>query len=232
MSSRQQRIQARRNGAKAAGSKSPAGIQKSATNSLKHGLTSKAIVLSNESQAIFEDLHAAYVLEFLPQSTVEMDLVDQMVAAQWRLRRIWRMQTCALDLKMDMQEAELAKKYQQIDQPTRATVALAALANEERTLDLLLRYESAHTRAHQRAINSLFKMRNEKLRNDPPPTAAPPCEPVPKSKVQPLPPISEAKEAPEPIRTSQPGYESNNPPTPIATDMPTPMPEITHETPH
>jgi len=168
-----------------------------------------------------------------------MDLVDQMVAAQWRLRRIWRMQTCALDLKMDQQEAELAKKYQQIDQPTRATVALAALANEERTLDILLRYETAHTRAHQRALNSLFKMRNEKLRNDPTPKEGPEPEPgpepTPEPNVQPVTPTSrskEAKEAPEPIRTSQPGYESNNPPTPIATDMPTPMPEITHETPH
>jgi len=87
-----------------------------------------------------------------------MDLIDQMVAAQWRLRRIWRMQTAALDLKMDQQEAELAKKFQQIDQPTRLTVAFEALANENKTLDLLLRYETAHTRMHQRVMNSLLKL--------------------------------------------------------------------------
>ncbi len=190
MSSRQLRKQARQNGAKAAGTKSPAGIQKSSQNSLKHGLTGKAVVLTNESQVHFDDLHLAYVHEFQPESTVEMDLIDQMVASQWRLRRIWRMQTAALDLKMDQQEAEIAKAFKQIDQTTRVSVAFTALANEEKALDLYLRYEIAYTRMHQRAINSLSKLRKEKLRNDPepPPPAivnvncetTPPVEPKPK----------------------------------------------------
>ncbi len=175
MSSRQLRKQARRNGAKAAGAKSPAGIQKSSQNSLKHGLTGKAIVLTNESQQQFDELHQAYVHEFKPESAVEIDLIDQMVAAQWRLRRIWRMQTAALDLKMDQQEAEIAKTFNQIDQTTRVTVAFTALANEEKALDLLLRYETAYTRMHQRAINSLSKLRKDKLRNDPEPSSEPPC---------------------------------------------------------
>ena len=174
MSSRQLRKQARQNGAKAAWTKSPAGIQKSSGNSLKHGLTGKAVVLTNESQQIFDDLHLAYVHEFQPESTVEMDLIDQMVSAQWRLRRIWRMQTAALDLKMDQQEAEIAKAFKQIDQTTRVSVAFTALANEEKALDLYLRYEIAYTRMHQRAINTLSKLRKEKLRNDPEPPAEPP----------------------------------------------------------
>ena len=169
MSSRQLRKQARRNGAKAAGTKSPAGIQKSLGNALKHGLTGKAVVLSNESQQNFDDLHQSYVREFSPESTVEMDLIDQMVSAQWRLRRIWRMQTAALDLKMDQQEAEIAKAFNQIDQPTRTTVAFTAMANEGKALDLILRYETAYTRMHQRAMNSLSKLRKDKLRNDPEP---------------------------------------------------------------
>ena len=161
MSSRQLRKQARRNGARAAGTKSPAGIQKSSQNSLKHGLTGKAIVLTNESQAQFDDLHQTYVQEFQPESTGEMDLIDQMVAAQWRLRS-WRMQTAALDLKIFQQEAEIAKAFKQIDQPTRATVAFTAMANEEKALDLLLRYETTY-----------FKLKKEKLRNDPEPPSEP-----------------------------------------------------------
>ena len=193
MSSRQIRKQARRNGAKAAGTKSPAEIQKSSVNALKHGLASKAVVLSNESQTHFDDLHQSYVHEFEPESTVEMDLIDQMVSAQWRLRRIWRMQTAALDLKMDQQEAEIAKAFNQIDQTTRATVAFTAMANEGKALDLYLRYETAYTRMHQRAMNSLSKLRKEKLRNDPEPAqprasisvnvnceTTPPVEPKPK----------------------------------------------------
>ena len=109
MSSRQLRKQARRNGALAAGTKSPAGIETSSKNAIKHGLTSKMIVLTNESQARFDELHETYIETFRPTNGVEMDLVDQMVASQWRLRRIWIMQTAALDLKMDQQEPKSQK---------------------------------------------------------------------------------------------------------------------------
>jgi hypothetical protein len=198
MSSRQLRKQARLNGAKAAGTKSPAGIQKSSKNAIKHGLTSKMIVLTNESHPQFDELHLTYIETFQPANRVEMDLIDQMVASQWRLRRIWFMQTAALDLKMDQQEAEIAKKFHQIDQPTRLTVAFTTLANEEKSLDLLLRYETTYTRLHQRAMSTLLRLRRdnqdnqqvnqidentpeqgtpEELRNDPPPPVTEPVSP-------------------------------------------------------
>ena len=61
MSSRQKRKQARRNGAMAAGTKSPEGIKQSSMNALSHGLTAKALVLTNESQAAFDKLRLEYV---------------------------------------------------------------------------------------------------------------------------------------------------------------------------
>jgi hypothetical protein len=137
-----------------------------------------------------------------------MDLVDQMVSAQWRLRRIWRMQTAALDLKMDQQEAEIAKRFNQIDQTTRATVAFTALANDEKALDLLLRYEIAYTRMHQRAMNSLSKHRIEKLRNDP----EPPSEPQEKSQND-QGSQSDSSEPPVFDTTTTPKTRSFNPPT-------------------
>jgi hypothetical protein len=182
MSSRQKRKQARRNGAKAAGTKSPAGIERSSKNAIKHGLNSKMVVLTNESKDRFDEMHQSYIQMFQPANTVEMDLVDQMAAAQWRLHRIWFMQTAALDLKMDQQEVEIKRKFQQIDQPTRLTHAFTSMANEEKSLDLLLRYETAYTRMYQRALNTLLRLRREnqieetrlepatsqELRNDPP----------------------------------------------------------------
>ena len=77
------------------------------------------------------------------------------------------MQTAALDLKMDQQEAEIAEKFTSIDQPTRATVAFTTLANEEKSLELLLRYETTYTRMYDRAQKALLRLRNENLRNDP-----------------------------------------------------------------
>ena len=188
MSSRQKRKQARLNGAMAAGTKSPEGIKQSSMNALSHGLFAKALVLSNESQAAFDKLRLEYVNRFRPQDGVEMDLIDQMVASQWRLRRIWIMQTAALDLKMDQQEAEVAKNFQRIDQATRVTVAFNSLANDEKSLDLLIRYETTYTRLYQRAMNTLMRLRrdtqidenppepitSEELRNDAPPPVAEP----------------------------------------------------------
>ena len=146
------------------------------------------IVLTNESQAKFDELHQTYIETFQPANGVEMDLIDQMVASQWRLRRIWIMQTAALDLKMDQQEAEITKQFNRIDQATRVTVAFNALANDEKSLDLLLRYETTYTRLYQRAMNTLIRLRrdnqtdenppepttSEELRNDPPPPVAEP----------------------------------------------------------
>jgi hypothetical protein len=188
MSSRQKRNQARQNGAKAAGTKSPAGIQQSSRNAVKHGLTGKAVVLSNESQAKFDELHQEYFHEFQPNTCVERDLVDDMVACRWRLKRIRVLQTAAIDLQMDRMDAEIEKTYNTIDQPTRTILAVAKLANEEHTLDLLLRYETTYSRMYQRALSTLLRLQreseiventpktitSEELRNDPPPPVAEP----------------------------------------------------------
>jgi hypothetical protein len=60
-----------------------------------------------------------------------------------------------------------AEKFTSIDQPTRATVAFTTLANEEQSLELLLRYEITYTRMYDRAQKALLRLRNENLRNDP-----------------------------------------------------------------
>ena len=172
MSSKEKRKIARQNGAKAAGSKTPEGIAISSMNAVRHGLAAKSLVLTNESMANYLELLEAYRDKFKPQDKVESDLIDQMVAAQWRIRRLWTMQTAALDLKMDQQEAEIAAKFTSIDQPTRASYAFTTLANEEKALELDLRYEISYTRMYDRAQRALLRLRNEKLQNDP--DSAPP----------------------------------------------------------
>ncbi len=189
MSSRQLRKQARRNGALAAGTKSPEGIKQSSMNALSHGLTAKAHVLTNESQAAFDKLRLEYVNRFRPQDGVEMDLVDDMVGARWRLRRIAIMQTAAFDLQMDKDDVEVTKCFKQIDQPTRLVLALGKLSNEEKSLQLLMRYETTYNRMYDRAMKALERLQkgrpeaeesetSEDLRNDPPPAEPKPVSPL------------------------------------------------------
>jgi len=162
MSSRQKRKQARQNGALAAGTKSPEGIKQSSMNALAHGLTSKSLVLTNESKPAYDRLRLEYVNRFQPQDGVEMDLVDDMVGARWRLRRIAIMQTAALDLQMDRDEAEIKKGFKQIDQPTLLVIAFGKLADEGHSLQLLLRYETTYSRMYDRAMKTLYRLQKDR----------------------------------------------------------------------
>ncbi len=110
MSSRQSKEQARRNGALAAGTKSPEGIKRSSMNALRHGLTAKSLVLNTESQEQFDELLNQYVEFYGPANTVELDLVDDMVAARWRLQRTRSLETVTLNQRMVDREADKLKR--------------------------------------------------------------------------------------------------------------------------
>ena len=208
MTSKQKRKIARTNGAKAAGTKSPEGIAKSAMNSLQHGLNSMALVLSNESLEKFHELLQTYIDNFQPQNGVEMKLVEEMVAAKWRQQRIWVIQTTAMDLEMDSQLVEFQEHEKgtgrplHLKQSSRVTLAFTALANKEKTLELLLRYETSFARMHDRAMKTLHRLREEsKLQNDPEPhevAVQPPCETGSESET--------VRPQPEPAQLAQPKF--------------------------
>jgi hypothetical protein len=193
MNKKQRKLQAQVNGAKAAGTKSPAGLQISSKNAIRHGLTSKTLVLSNESQAIFEQLRDSYIAKFQPQDDVEMDLVHEMVAALWRLRRMRGIETALFDLEMDRQEEDIEKDFSHIDEPTRTAVAYTSLANNSNTLSLYLRYESTFRRSFDRALANLLHLRATLSAPTDAPTAGTPDTPAAPKPV----PIAAARVHPE-----------------------------------
>ena len=155
MSRKQKRKVARQNGAKAAGAKPPQGIQTSSMNALRHGLMAKTLVLANESQTKFDHLMQSYVDRFQPADEVEMGLVNQMVAARWRQQRLWMIQTAAIDLEMDRMQQKIAETMLECSEPTRISIAFTHMANEGKSLELLMRYETSYSRLHDRAMKSV-----------------------------------------------------------------------------
>ena len=163
MSSQQSTGQARRNGALAAGTKSPEGIKKSSMNALRHGLTAKSLVLATESQVQFEELLKNYVEFYSPSNTIELDLVHDMVTARWRLARTRSIETVTLDRRIVEREANKSSRDSDIPRSERLAVAVCYLAGSGKSLDLLLRYETTYNRAFDRAQKALEKM--QKARN-------------------------------------------------------------------
>ncbi len=112
-----------------------------------------------------------------------MNLVDEMVAARWRQQRCWAIQTASFNLQMESLEEEVSYA------PARVALAFIAMAEHEKLLDLILRYETSYSRMHDRAMKALFRLRQElnlrndpnppnaNLRNDPNPVLQPPPDP-------------------------------------------------------
>ena len=82
----------RRNAKKSTGPKTPEGRAAVRLNGLKHGLTSKILVLEGESRAGFENLLDSLEAEHQPATPTEVILVRQMAMAAWRLQRVVHME--------------------------------------------------------------------------------------------------------------------------------------------
>src|SRR6266404_8235558 len=167
MSKKQRRKTAQQNGAKAAGTKSPAGIQKSAANSLKHGLLTQTLVLANESPTKFNELLQSYIDRFQPADNVEMGFVNEMVAARWRQQRMWMIQTAGMDLEMNRQEDQIEEDMIFCTEPTRISLAFDGMTKRDNTLELQLRYETSYSRMHDRAMKALQRLRESSKQPEP-----------------------------------------------------------------
>ena len=161
---------ARANGAKSHGPATPAGKAKSAGNSLRHGLSAQTIVLPGESAGDFQALLAAHVQRFRPADSIEMDLVESMAVARWRLRRIASIEANMLANAMSDTD-RLHHAPQNHDQ------RLARVFKDcSGQIDLLTRYEGSLNRTFDRALRQLQLLQRtpsapprEELQNEPKP---------------------------------------------------------------
>jgi hypothetical protein len=176
---------ARRNGAKSNGPKTPQGKAISSRNSLRHGMTAKAILLTNENPEAYTKLAEAYYEKFQPADDVECDLVDEMVISKWRQHRDWSNEAALFDLEMDHQTKKIDAQYQKIDHACRYARAFRAMADESKSIQLLTRYETAHRRSYYKALATLLQIRAELKPN--PDLVQPPADPEQEPKANPEP---------------------------------------------
>ena len=82
----------RRNAQKSTGPKTPGGKAVSSKNAIRHGLLARDVILKDEDPQAFEAMQTALVEELSPLGEIERQLVDRIVSALWRLRRLGRVE--------------------------------------------------------------------------------------------------------------------------------------------
>ena len=82
----------RRNALKSTGPKTPEGKSAVRLNALRHGLRSEEILLPGEDEEALRELDEYLRAELQPVGELENLLIDRVVAAYWRLRRLGRVE--------------------------------------------------------------------------------------------------------------------------------------------
>jgi hypothetical protein len=159
MSSQERKTASRANGARSKGPITPAGKSRSSKNATRHGLFAKCVVLDCESREDFDSLLGDFVARFRPADDVELGLVEEMLSAFWRQRRIWAIETRIMDDAISTQPPDN-------DDMSRLTDAFTAVAAQP-NLGLIHRYETRLHRIFQRALANLIQMRSLKELNPP-----------------------------------------------------------------
>jgi hypothetical protein len=167
MATRSQIAANRRNGAKTKGPQTEAGRAVASRNSLKHGLTAEQVVLIfGETEDDFTGFHDEMRASFAPMDAVEERLVEHAVLCAWRLRRAYRAEAAAMNVKLteiyDYRKGRgTHKKW--IPYPP---IAFDLGASWE--VERISRYEVTNERALHRAL-LMLERRQARRRNEPVP---------------------------------------------------------------
>jgi hypothetical protein len=179
-------LAAHANGAKSKGPVTPEGRARSSQNALRHGLSAKAVVLHGEDPADFEQLRESYIQRFQPADQPELDLVETMVSARWRMRRVPMLEVEVLE---NIHYRYQGKIETQLDDhaPFNKRMGWVFLeAAQGKSLALLVRYEGQFTRTYERSLKALQILQKarlaapaEELQNEPKPMLLLPPAPPP-----------------------------------------------------
>ena len=153
---------ARSNGAKSNGPITEAGKAMSSQNARTHGLTSARVVLPHESQEEFDHLEAGIAKHFSPVSELEHELVHEMAAARWRLRRIEEMEAALFQKFFREQQEALGAEADPVAVRQAAYVELA----ESKSFRMLSRHQSQLRRAYEKAWKEIEALKQQRRQEE------------------------------------------------------------------
>ena len=175
-------IKANRNNAKkSTGPRTKEGKNRSAKNALKHGLLARDTVMPGEDPADFDKQLGALEADIQPANSLEFELVRQIADAQWRMRRLTRLETGFLAAAVDDQRRHLEKRRPDELRPgyDGETLLLgSAMLDRTQAFVHLARYDGHLSRRFFRAVKQLADLRRDERKAREPRSSASPYAPT------------------------------------------------------
>jgi hypothetical protein len=152
----------RQNAQKSTGPKTSEGKAVVALNAMKHGLLSRQVRLPDEDEAALVELGKRLRAHLQPVGELEVLLVDRMVTAAWRLRRVLAIET------------SLFETYRLDGMRPGKPVSLGdvVLLDHGDRLTRVLRYETTIERGLYKALHELQRLQAARAGMPVPPPAA------------------------------------------------------------
>jgi hypothetical protein len=159
---------ARANGAKSRGPTTAEGKDKSSRNAVKHGLTAGTgnILLDSEDPDEFQQIFNKLLGIHEPATPAENDLVEEMVAARWRIRRMWTIETNLFNVEILTQQSNPSEGPTP-DPGIHLAMAYRALSDGSHSLALASRYEARLQRTFDRAYKTLRELQQARKSETP-----------------------------------------------------------------
>ena len=153
----------RKNAKKSTGPRTEEGKTRVAKNALKHGLLARDTVLPGEDPADFDSQLSALEADIQPANSLEFELVRQIADAQWRMRRLTRLETGFLAAALDETRRYMEKRRPDELRPgyDGETLLLGtAMLDRTQAFVHLARYDGHLSRRFFRAVKQLRDLRH------------------------------------------------------------------------
>ena len=151
MSSAAQAVANRENTNRSTGPRTESGKAVSRLNALRHGATSKAVVLPGEDPAEYERFEKALLADLRPATAAETTQAQRVASLSWRLQRMYDMESSVLAHCMDQVNAETFAD----------AAALFTEPENDRKLRLFHRYLTSAERAYNKALKDYRDLQKE-----------------------------------------------------------------------
>ena len=174
MPSERQREANRRNG-RLGGPKTIEGKERSRVNSLKHGLTSSAlVVLPDEDRREYDELLSGFRDSFEPANEFEDALVVRLAQAHWRGLRSRAVETAILNTSANLQRREARRIVENCPENLNPHEAIGVgfMIMPAERWQMYLRYDATISREFFKTLDTLSKLQRARQRQTPAAKAA------------------------------------------------------------